>query len=120
MSNISGPDFITILVTDLKASYSFYKEKIGLRESAEKRPNAHAFQTKPCGLAIRQSSDDRKIENPGQGIILWWRTSDATALHHDLKNRGVPIVEELRKGPFGMTFSFQDPDGYIMTVHDGG
>jgi catechol 2,3-dioxygenase-like lactoylglutathione lyase family enzyme len=52
MANISGPDFITLLVSDLKTSYSFYKEKIGLRESAEKRPNAHAFQTKPCGLAI--------------------------------------------------------------------
>jgi catechol 2,3-dioxygenase-like lactoylglutathione lyase family enzyme len=60
MANISGPDFITILVSDLKASYNFYKEKIGLSESAEKRPNAHAFQTKPCGLAIRQSSDDRE------------------------------------------------------------
>jgi predicted enzyme related to lactoylglutathione lyase len=120
MTNISGPDFITILVSDLKASYSFYKEKIGLRESAEKRPNAYAFQTKPCGFAIRQSSDDRKIENPGQGIILWWCTSDATALHHDLTNRGVPIAEELREGPFGMTFSFQGPNGYIMRVHDGG
>ena len=67
MANISGPDFITILVSDLKASYSFYKEEIGLPESAE-----------------------------------------------------IPIVEELREGPFGMTFSFQDPDGYVMTVHDGG
>jgi predicted enzyme related to lactoylglutathione lyase len=120
MANISGPDFITILVSDLKTSYSFYKEKIGLQESAEKRPNAHAFHTKPCGFAIRQSSDDRKIENPGQGTILWWRTADATALLQALKKRGVLIVEELRKGPFGMTFSFQDPDGYIMTVHDGG
>jgi hypothetical protein len=59
MANISGPDFITLLVSDLKTSYSFYKEKIGLRESAEKRPNAHAFQTKPCGLAIG-SSENRK------------------------------------------------------------
>ena len=88
MANILGPDFITILVSDLKASYNFYKEKIGLSESAEKRPNAHAFQTKPCGLAIRQSSADRKIENPGQGIILWWRTSDATALHRDVEEAG--------------------------------
>ncbi len=30
------------------------------------------------------------------------------------------IVEELRQGPFGMTFSFKDPDGYVLTVHDGG
>lgn len=120
MTNISGPDFITLLVSDLEASYNFYKEKIGLNESSEKQPNAHAFATKPCGLAIRQSSDRRKIDNPGQGIIVWLRTSDATALHNDLKERGVSIVEDLRKSPFGMTFSFKDPDGYIMAVHDGG
>jgi catechol 2,3-dioxygenase-like lactoylglutathione lyase family enzyme len=36
MANISGPDFIAILVSDLKASYIFYKEEIGLRESARK------------------------------------------------------------------------------------
>jgi len=120
MPNISGPDFITILVSDLEASYNFYKEKCGLNESSEKQPNAHAFDTKPCGFAIRQLVDNRKIENPGQGIIIWWRTSDATALHNDLKARAVPIFEDLRKSPFGMTFSFKDPDGYIIAVHDGG
>ena len=30
MTNISGPDFITLLVSDLEASHKFYKEKIGL------------------------------------------------------------------------------------------
>ncbi len=120
MTNISGPDFITLLVSDLETSYKFYKEKLGLTESAETQPNAHAFSTKPCGLAIRQSADRRKIDHPGQGIIVWLRTSDATALHDDLKRAGVPIVEDLRQGPFGMTFSFEDPDGYVLTVHDGG
>jgi predicted enzyme related to lactoylglutathione lyase len=120
MTDILGPDFITLLVSNLEASYKFYKEQVGLNESSEKRPNAHAFTTKPCGLAIRQSSENRKMQNPGQGIIIWWLTSNATALHNDLKQRGVPIVDELRSGPFGMTFSFKDPDGYIMTVHDGG
>jgi predicted enzyme related to lactoylglutathione lyase len=118
MTDITGPDFITLLVSNLEASYKFYKEQIGLNESSEKRPNAHAFSTKPCGLAIRQSIENRKIQNPGQRIIIWWLTSDASALHNDLKQRGVPIVDELRSGPFGMTFSFQDPDGYVMTVHD--
>jgi predicted enzyme related to lactoylglutathione lyase len=120
MAGISGPDFITILVSDLELSYNFYREKVGLTESLEKQPNAHAFDTRPCGFAIRQFQGNRKIENPGQGIIIWWFTSDATALHNDLKARGVPIVEELRKSPFGMTFSFRDPDGYILAVHDGG
>lgn len=118
MTNISGPDFVTLLVSDLEASYRFYSEKIGLKESSEKRPNAHAFKTQPCGLAIRQSSDKRKTDHPGQGIIVWLRSSDASALYGELMQRGVPIVEELRQGPFGMTFSFNDPDGYILTVHD--
>jgi len=48
------------------------------------------------------------------------RASDSTALHEELKRRGVPIVEDLRTSPFGTTFSFKDPDGYVMTVHDGG
>jgi predicted enzyme related to lactoylglutathione lyase len=120
MTNISGPDFVTILVSDLEESYKFYKEIIGLNESPERQPHAHSFATKPCGFAIRQSLDRHKIDNPGQGIIVWWHSSNATTLHADLKSRGVPIVEELRKSPFGMIFSFKDPDGYIITVHDGG
>jgi predicted enzyme related to lactoylglutathione lyase len=120
MTDILGPDFITLLVSNLETSYKFYKDQIGLNESSEKRANAHAFATKPCGLAIRQSPDSRKIENPGQGIIIWLRTSDATRLYNELNGRAVPIVDDLRKGPFGMTFSFKDPDGYVMTVHDGG
>jgi predicted enzyme related to lactoylglutathione lyase len=120
MTDILGPDFITLLVSDLEASYRFYTDQVGLTESSEKQPNAHAFATKPCGLAIRQSPQRHKVDHPGQGIIVWWHTADASALHNHLKQRGVPIVEGLRTSPFGLTFSFRDPDGYVMAVHDGG
>jgi predicted enzyme related to lactoylglutathione lyase len=120
MTDILGPDFITLIVSNLEASSKFYKDQIGLNESSEKRPNAQAFDTKPCGFAIRQSPDGRKIENPSQGIIIWFHTLDASALHNKLKGLAVPIIDGLRKSPFGMTFSFKDPDGYILTVHDGG
>lgn len=120
MTSISGPDFITLLVRDLEASHGFYSDKLGLKESTERRPNAYAFDTKPCGFAIRQSPGGPRIADPGKGVIIWLRASDATALHDDLKKGGVPIVEGLKQSPFGMTFSFSDPDGYIMTVHDGG
>ena len=119
MASISGPDFITLLVSDLAVSRAFYRDKVGLPES-EERPNALAFVAEPCGLAIRQSPDGRKIEGPGQGVIIWLRSSDASADYRELKQHGVPIVEPLHEGPFGMTFSFADPDGYILTVHDGG
>ena len=120
MAHISGPDFITLLVRDLEASYHFYKDEIGLTESSEKRPNAYAFATSPCGLAVRQSPEAGATANPGHGIIVWLRASDAAAMCKRLKERGVPITEDLRRSPFGMTFSFKDPDGYVLAVHDGG
>ena len=95
------------------------EEKIGLKESPEKQPNAYAFDTRPCGFAIRQSPSNRKVDNPGQGIIIWWNTPDASTLCDDLKRKSIPIVEDLKKTPFGMTFSFEDPDGYTFAVHDG-
>jgi predicted enzyme related to lactoylglutathione lyase len=99
----------------------FYAEVIGLPESGEKRPNAFAFATKPCGFAIRKSSD--ALDGPvtgNQGMILWFRTDDAARLHLRLSERGVPITKPLADSPFGKTFTFRDPDGYFITVHDGG
>ena len=31
-----------------------------------------------------------------------------------------PIAFAVRDGPFGRTFTFADPDGYQVTVHDRG
>jgi predicted enzyme related to lactoylglutathione lyase len=121
MADLSGPDFITLLVTDLEASHHFYSELVGLKESCEKRPNAFAFATRPCGFAIRKRADgDQPPLSPGQGIIIWFRSDDAASLCATLKQRGVPITTDLADGPFGKTFTFRDPDGYLITVHDGG
>jgi catechol 2,3-dioxygenase-like lactoylglutathione lyase family enzyme len=120
MSDLLGPDFITLLVRDLDASHKFYGELLGLPESAEKRPNAVAFATKPCGFAIRKAPEPSILApSPSQGIILWFRSSDAVSLHSRLKELGVQITSALADGPFGKTFAFRDPDGYLITVHDG-
>jgi predicted enzyme related to lactoylglutathione lyase len=121
MSDLLGPDFITLLVRDLDVSHHFYSELVGLKESSEKRPNAFAFATQPCGFAIRKSPDrNHPPPNPGQGIIIWFRSDDAVSLHTVLRERAVPITTDLADGPFGKTFTFRDPDGYLITVHDGG
>lgn len=120
MAELSGPSFVTLLVDNLETSRRFYKDKLGLPESAEKRPNAQAFATKPCGIALRQSEPESpKSSNPGQGILVWFHTTDSKALHDQLKERGVTIARELEDSPFGKTFSFHDPDGYVLGVYDG-
>jgi predicted enzyme related to lactoylglutathione lyase len=48
---------------------------------------------------------------------LWQKSDDPQQLHDDLAAAGVPITVEPFDGPFGRTFSFADPDGYVVTVH---
>ncbi len=121
MPFLKGPDFITLHVRDLEASRRFYAEVIGLPISPEVRPNAVAFATKPIAFAIRRSQVDLDaVPQLGHGIILWFFADNAAALHQQLTERGVPIVQGLADSPFGKTFTFRDPDGYLITVHDGG
>jgi predicted enzyme related to lactoylglutathione lyase len=121
MNNSMGPDFITLQVRDLEVSRRFYSEAIGLETAPEVRPNAVAFATQPIGFAIRKAFTGLEaIASPGYGVILWFHTEDAAALCKLLKERSVPIVQDLADGPFGKMFTFRDPDGYLITVHDGG
>ncbi len=121
MADVLGPDFITFHVRKLEVSRRFYAEVMGLPISPEVRPNAVAFATKPIAFAIRQAQIDLDaVPQLGHGIILWFRTADAAALHAHLIEHGVPIVQALADGPFGKMFTFRDPDGYLITVHDGG
>ncbi len=121
MPDVIGPDFITLHVRNLEVSRRFYTEVLGFKPSPEVRPNAAAFATKPAGFAIRQAQIDLDaVAQLGHGVIVWFRTDDATALHAHLVERGVPIVQGLADSPFGKTFTFRDPDGYLITVHDGG
>jgi catechol 2,3-dioxygenase-like lactoylglutathione lyase family enzyme len=121
MAQLLGPDFITLLVRDLETSRRFYAETIGFPISPERQPNAVAFETKPIPFAIRKAPADLDAAPPlGHGVILWFRADDAAALHKHMKEAGVSMAKDLAEGPFGKTFTFRDPDGHLITVHDGG
>jgi predicted enzyme related to lactoylglutathione lyase len=121
MTSSIGPDFITLQVGDLEASRHFYADMIGLKVSPEVRPNAVEFATQPIGFAIRKAVMDIGAgAQPGYGVILWFHSEDAAALFKQLKEQSVPITLDLTDGPFGKMFTFRDPDGYLITVHDGG
>jgi predicted enzyme related to lactoylglutathione lyase len=49
---------------------------------------------------------------------LWLKADDAQALHDALSEAAVRILVAPFDGPFGRTFTFADPDGYAVTVHD--
>jgi len=119
---VTGPDFIALQVRDLDAAADFYQTRLGLRRAAVSPPHAVVFATSPVPFAVRTTLPgvdlDAVTPQPGTGVALWLRADDAQELHDDLASAGVPIVAEPVDGPFGRTFTFRDPDGYAVTIHD--
>lgn len=119
---VTGPDFIALQVRDLDRAADFYETHLGLRRAPVSPPHAVVFATTPVAFAVREPLPDVDLDavspRPGTGVALWLAADDAQALHDSLADAGVPILGAPSDGPFGRTFTFADPDGYAVTVHD--
>lgn len=118
---VTGPTFIALQVRDLDRAAAFYEEHLGLRRAASP-PGAVVFDTVPATFAVREPLPGVDLDavhpHPGVGVALWLGTDDAQGLHDRLAGVGVPVVTAPFDGPFGRTFTFTDPDGYAVTIHD--
>jgi len=113
-----GPSFIALQVNDLETSARFYSDELGLDRAAQSPPGAVVFATTPVPFALRVPSVDlSEVEHLGWGVALWLKTDDPSTLHDKLAEAGVAIVTPPFQGPFGLTFAFEDPDGYVITMH---
>ena len=56
----TGPDFISLQVTDLAASQAFYERYLGLVRSPAGPPHAVVFTTTPIAFAIRPFMQKKK------------------------------------------------------------
>jgi catechol 2,3-dioxygenase-like lactoylglutathione lyase family enzyme len=118
---VTGPDFISLQVSDLDASQAFYERYLGLVRSPAGPPHAVVFDTKPIAFALRDivpGTDLTSVDQPGIGTAIWLHATDVQAIHDALAADGHPIVAAPIDGPFGRTFTFADPDGYHVTLHD--
>lgn len=118
---VTGPDFISLQVRDLGAAQAFYEQYLGLVRSPAGPPHAVVFTTTPIAFALRDvvpGTDLAAVEQPGLGVALWLHATDVQAIHDALVADGHRIVADPLDGPFGRTFTFADPDGYHVTLHD--
>jgi len=115
-----SPGFISIAVSDVNRSASFYEQHLGaVRDTFDFGADAVAFVGWPT-LALSSA------RRPGQSgpspettsIQLWWRASDAQALYERVVSAGIRILTEPFDGPFGRTFAMSDPDGYRITIYE--
>lgn len=117
----TGPDFVSLQVRDLDASQAFYERYLGLVRSPAGPPHAVVFDTRPIAFALRDvvpGTDLDAGQRPGVGVAVWLHATDVQAIHDALVADGHPVVADPVDGPFGRTFTFADPDGYHVTLHD--
>lgn len=118
MAKLIGPDFIALQVRDLDASQHFYTEYLGLVPAGRSPPDAVVFDTRPIPFAIRRPLLDLDATSRlGWGVSLWIACDDVEALRVRLVGIGVPVVSPISDGPFGRFFTFNDLDGYAVTLH---
>ena len=118
---VTGPDFIALQVRNLAQAADFYEGVVGLTRAPSSPPGAVLFQTAPVPFAVREAAPGVDLNaggEPGLGVALWLHDPEAAALHAAVAAAGAPIVQEPFQGPFGTTFTFRDPEGYAITVHD--
>ena len=118
---VTGPDFISLQVRDLSASQAFYMHYLGLVRSPAGPPHAVVFETTPIAFALRDiapGTDLASVVQPGIGASIWLHATDVQEIHDALTADGHAIVSGPIDGPFGRTFTFADPDGYHVTLHD--
>jgi len=119
---VTGPDFIALQVRDLERAAAFYETHLGLRRAPVSPPGAVVFATSPIPFAVREPLPgvdlDQASPRPGIGVALWLHCDNAQELHDGLAQAGTRIVSAPQPGPFGLAFTFIDPDGYAVTVHD--
>lgn len=63
-------------------------------------------------------TDLASVAQPGIGVAIWLHATGVQDIHDVLVADGHTIVVAPIDGPFGRTFTFAEPDGYQVTLHD--
>jgi len=112
---------VILHVTDIERSRAFYKQTLGLSEVAEQSgPN---FATLRAGgdawLALEQAPAPAAAAGNERHIVeVGFQVPDVDPAWKEWHARGVPMLTEVKKTPFGRIFEARDPDGYSLNVYE--
>ena len=120
---VTGPTFIALQVRDVARAAEFYETRLGLRRTPPRPARCRGVRHRPGvlrrpGAAAPGWTWTRPAPSPGSVPRCGCTPTTAQGLHDRLAAEGVPITVAPFDSPFGRTFTFTDPDGYAITIHD--
>jgi predicted enzyme related to lactoylglutathione lyase len=107
---------VLLTPTDLERSRAFYRDDLGLsvyREFGTGPERGTVFFLGGGYLEVSGHAD----APPGPGMRLWLQVPDAAAAHDRLRERGVRVLREPLREPWGLVEMWiSDPDGVRICV----
>ncbi len=117
---VTGPDFIALQVRDLERAAAFYEEPPrpaprAVQPAPRGRVRHDARALRGAGPAARRRPRLRRAAGPRRGAVAAQHRRAGAARLARRRRRADPTPPF--DGPFGRTFAFADPDGYVVTIH---
>lgn len=118
MPSLSHIGQIAVVVHDLDRATVFYRDQLGMKFLFAAPPRLAFFDAGGTRLMLDAAAEPG-FDHPGS--ILYFDVPNVQQAHAELKDRGVPFVDEphivapMPGGDLWMTF-FKDPDGNTMAI----
>jgi len=107
---------ILLRPADLERSRAFYRDDLGLavyREFGDWSERGTVFFLGGGFLEVSGRSEGA----PAPSLRLWLQVADVTAAHQELTARGVTVVREPRREPWGLIEMWiADADGHAIAI----
>jgi len=122
---ISKIDGVVLIVSDLKRSLAFYKDKLGLTVNLEEE-GFFGFDVKGTTFSVMGLSEAIKLfgekyvggKDAGRRLELAAEVENVDSVYENLKSKGVVFVRPPSDQPWGQrTADFVDPDGNIWEIY---
>jgi catechol 2,3-dioxygenase-like lactoylglutathione lyase family enzyme len=117
---MKGFNHLTLRISDLEKSLSFYCNILGMTLIHLGRTDAY-LEWGTAWICLLEKKD---LVNPNDvwgmdHIAFTVEVSDFHRLVDRIKNQGIPIIREPINRGSGLSFQFKDPDGILLEIFTG-
>jgi catechol 2,3-dioxygenase-like lactoylglutathione lyase family enzyme len=108
---------VALATHDIQRAHAFYRD-LGLRSLHDPAPGDGLVQLEMRGGTHLALVLDPGAKTEGRQAPFDLMPDDIDALHASMEARGIPVSPITRPEGDHASFTFTDPDGYVVTVND--